>query len=429
MTTYQQNMLPSAPITKIHGRYYDLSTFKHPGGDVAIESAFGRDATELFESHHLFSNREAMSAMLDKYRIPDPSPENAIASNDVYDWDATLKSEFTQQLHSRVRAVLGSAKDIKANTCRAFEYVMLFAVHAVCYYYFIRGEWWASIAHGIMLWVYGVNIFHDASHFACSYAYPRLNQWLLWSGPVFATPYVWLHQHIIAHHSFPNVPGRDPDLYHTPVITRHSHDIRLRPVYKHQPIAGFVRFPLAIVFGLGLRNGLQATHAQKINRVVELSNTTHINPASTLPRLLLMVCVIAGIPLASLGFSFKALAFMVIPYGIFSTCFMVSSQVNHLVPDADEHAVDPNFFIHQIKTGHNVAPMSYLTGLLMGGLNLQIEHHLFPSVNHTHLRKIAPIVKQLCGEYGIPYNESPSLWIALKKHAAHLLKFSRDKTT
>lgn len=58
---------------------------------------------------------------------------------------------------------------------------------------------------------------------------------------------------------------------------------------------------------------------------------------------------------------------------------------------------------------------------------MQTEHHLFPSVNHCHLHKLAPHVKRICQKYGVQYNESPTLWHALVEHVNHLRNYSFKK--
>jgi linoleoyl-CoA desaturase len=75
-------------------------------------------------------------------------------------------------------------------------------------------------------------------------------------------------------------------------------------------------------------------------------------------------------------------------------------------------------------TSNNVNTNSYLVYLLTGGLNFQIEHHLFPSVNHCHLYKIKPIVKKLCKKYNISYQEYPTMISALKAHYQHIINMS-----
>lgn len=58
---------------------------------------------------------------------------------------------------------------------------------------------------------------------------------------------------------------------------------------------------------------------------------------------------------------------------------------------------------------------------------MQIEHHLFPSVNHCHLHKLQPVVRELCKKHGVPYNVSPSLFEAVKAYIRHLEDYSHPK--
>lgn len=110
---------------------------------------------------------------------------------------------------------------------------------------------------------------------------------------------------------------------------------------------------------------------------------------------------------------YKALAFSLVPHMIFSLCFMVWSQVSHNTPTACD-AESTNWYRHQVATSHNVAPGSIVTFFLSGGLSLQIEHHLFPTVNHWHLRKLQPIIQSICQKHGVEYRYSPSIFDALR---------------
>ena len=94
-------------VTKIHDKYYDLTDFKHPGGVIAVAMAYGRDATELFESMHQFADRAKLQVILAKYEVEDISKIDVpIISNDVYDWQETKTSAFTKELHEVVNQVL-----------------------------------------------------------------------------------------------------------------------------------------------------------------------------------------------------------------------------------------------------------------------------------------------------------------------------------
>jgi delta11-fatty-acid desaturase len=167
----------------------------------------------------------------------------------------------------------------------------------------------------------------------------------------------------------------------------------------------------------------QALNNTAFNRVVPFAQNKYVNSDYERIRLSFYFFVIHIIPFLLHGLTLKALLFSIIPIYLFSVCFMISSQINHLTPHTHEQFSN-NFFIHQILTSHNVATDNYFVFLFTGGLNMQIEHHLFPSVNHCHLHKIQPHVRDLCKKYGIKYSESPSLWEALCQHVAHLRKFS-----
>jgi fatty acid desaturase len=135
-------------------------------------------------------------------------------------------------------------------------------------------------------------------------------------------------------------------------------------------------------------------------------------------------------------FSFgKAFAFGLFPMVIFSICFICVSQLGHVTPETTPVEVDPitkdgsgsrlDFYEHQISQTHNFGVDSLLCYYLSGGLNLQVEHHLFPGVNHCHLRELAPHVKMLCRKHNIAYHEASSGFLeALCKYLSVLAEMS-----
>ena len=219
--------------TKIHKKYYDLSGFDHPGGMIAISLAASRDATELYELHHQFSDKIRVSSILKKYEIPESACPEKILDSDVYDWEKTLSSEFTQELKQIARKELG--RDIKANNQRWIQYTTLALLLLSQFYAFKVGYWLSIFTFPLSLWIFSVNVFHDATHFAISENWV-VNKFGMNAGFMLATPYHWLHQHTIGHHSFPNVIGKDPDLYHAPEALRHSHDVPITNAHRIQHI-------------------------------------------------------------------------------------------------------------------------------------------------------------------------------------------------
>jgi delta11-fatty-acid desaturase len=101
---------------------------------------------------------------------------------------------------------------------------------------------------------------------------------------------------------------------------------------------------------------------------------------------------------------FYAVKHIIIPYFLLSIIFNVNASLNHLHKDSIK-GQNKNWYIHQVTTANNFGnhyPHYYLSI----GLNYQIEHHLFPTINHCHLRDIQPIVKSLCEKHGIPYHHT-----------------------
>ena len=83
---------------------------------------------------------------------------------------------------------------------------------------------------------------------------------------------------------------------------------------------------------------------------------------------------------------------------------------------AEDGSVENNWAIHQMKTTSNFANGSVIFSWLIGGLNYQIEHHLFPNICHVHYKDIAPIVKETAKEFGVPYYHNKTFYSALVSH-------------
>ena len=88
-------------------------------------------------------------------------------------------------------------------------------------------------------------------------------------------------------------------------------------------------------------------------------------------------------------------------------------------------SLDTERLQHQMQTSSNFGVKSRLLTWLCGGLNFQIEHHLFPNMCHVHYRKIAPIVKKTAQEFGLPYRADMSFAKALKLHTSMLKSLGR----
>jgi linoleoyl-CoA desaturase len=98
-------------------------------------------------------------------------------------------------------------------------------------------------------------------------------------------------------------------------------------------------------------------------------------------------------------------------------------QLAHCVEEADfprvtagTHSIDNAWAIHQVQTTINFSRGNRALTWLLGGLNYQIEHHLFPEVSHCHYPAVAVIVKQACADFGVRYQEHDSFWSGVCSH-------------
>ncbi len=112
-------------------------------------------------------------------------------------------------------------------------------------------------------------------------------------------------------------------------------------------------------------------------------------------------------------------------------CISIVFQTAHIMPDTKfplpdgVGKIENERLLHQLATTCNFCPQSKLFSWLIGGLNFQIEHHLFPHISHVHYQHIAPIVKKTTEEFGIPYHTYPTFVSAIKSHSKMLHTLGR----
>ena len=104
----------------------------------------------------------------------------------------------------------------------------------------------------------------------------------------------------------------------------------------------------------------------------------------------------------------------------------VMGEAEYPVPSEDRK-MENNWAIHQLKNTVNFSPRSSMMFWFAGGLNFQVEHHLFPYISHVHYPQISKIVKRTAQAYGIPYHEIPSFFSALREHGRMLKKLGRGE--
>ena len=106
-------------------------------------------------------------------------------------------------------------------------------------------------------------------------------------------------------------------------------------------------------------------------------------------------------------------------------------QTAHVVPNCEfvypsSEEIRTSWHRHQLNTTANFAQKNKIVTYLLGGLNFQIEHHLFPSICHVYYPEISKILKETAVEFNLPYHENNSIWSTIALHYSMLKKLGRE---
>ena len=421
-------------LTRIHSKWYDLTTFKHPGGPIAVSLIHQRDGTALFESHHPFLARSKLQQILSKYEVPKAQEvERGCKLMDerddgYYTWDTIDDDEFVSDLKGFVNDYftdLAKKRGVtlhEATKATPVRWVLILTLWAslICTLpWYLSGNWAFLFITPAWAWVVGANFWHDGLHFSLSTDW-RINAWMPYLFPCFASPWMWYHEHVIGHHAYPNVDHKDPDLAHAPQLMREHCSIKWRPSHVGQSRWHHVLLVWSVAVGIGLEllNDWKANTKLSYNNAVPFFALSKPRAAAHLLGRLVYAFFMHFWPYLTFPL-WKAIIWTIVSNAVLSICFMINTQINHLT-DVTAHASDStNFYKHQILTAQNFGNDSWFCYLMSGGLNYQIEHHLFPNINHCHLPALSAGVKRICKKHGVPYHHASGYVEAMKTHWAH----------
>lgn len=274
----------------------------------------------------------------------------------------------------------------------------------------------------------GFNIMHDGMHGSFS-RYKWLNELAgLSLNFLGANNFMWRSKHNIIHHTYTNIEGLDDDIEAKPLL-------RLCETQKHYYIHRFQHFYFWFAYSLlyiwwVLFTDYKKYFLRKIGPIPlkKMHISDHI---SFWGFKLLHAFLFIGLPIYVVGFSSWIIGFLI--YAMFtgfvlSIVFQLAHTVEHThFPQANELTgkMDDEWAVHQLKTTANFATRNKLICWWVGGLNFQVEHHLFPRISHVHYPAISKIIKKACQDFNIPYIEYPKMRLAIVSHVSHLKNLSR----
>jgi linoleoyl-CoA desaturase len=282
---------------------------------------------------------------------------------------------------------------------------------------------------GVVCAFIGFNVCHDAIHGAFS-ANKHTNKILsMVFHLVGANPYVWNITHNVVHHTYTNIPGHDEDIEIAPGLIRiHAEDKLL----FHQRFQQWYAFPL---YGLASLSWVLRKDFKKFFQK-NIGARKNVHPKveyfnlffyKALYYILFIVFPILFIEIvwwhALVGFVLLHLAQGITMGLVFQLAHVVEGTA-FPVPNQNGN-MEEAWAEHQMNTTANFATDSPMAAFFLGGLNRQIEHHLFPKVCHVHYGRISAIVKQTALEFGIPYHENTTFVAALGSHYRMLKQMGR----
>lgn len=283
---------------------------------------------------------------------------------------------------------------------------------------------WAGIGVsallGFVLAGIGFNIMHDANH--GSYSTKKwVNDLLgLTLNALGSNAFIWRQKHNIIHHTYTNVDGMDDDIAKSPVIRQCSTQV-WKPAHRVQHIYLWVAYALSSILWIFVTDFVK--YGTKMIYTTELKKMDRSEHIIFWASKILYVVFYMALPIAIVGWGAWAVGYFTMNVALGLTLSVVF-QLAHVVEETEfeytsgeeDMVIENEWAIHQLKTTADFARGNKMISWFVGGLNYQVEHHLFPKISHVHYPAISKIVEQKCKEFNVDYHAMPTMWAAIGSH-------------
>jgi len=441
--------------TIIDGVAYDITDFMrtHPGGADLLLLAVGRDASVLFHSYHRRLNvaQQVLVKLpridIDKIPLPSPvfgrrslTPGSAVSSarstpppitssTPLHLLNSPLYNEIRREVNEYfARHSSSSGGPLRSRGGMVLKSLLLLFLTAFTYFLVVfRGVWLLAPLLGILFAINGFAIQHDANHgaFSCSRLVNTLAGFV--DDLIGGSGLMWRHQHMLAHHAYPNDSEWDVDSFGNYPILKLNPALPAKWWHRYQHI--YIIFLYSLI-------ALDYSVMDIVNYLRGRYAHIDLHPLRLQDHLLFIIGKVAHFSLVLLipvwveGWAWwRVIGGVYLPLelcgGLFlASLFAVSHNTEQAAYNLPKDAADshggvkagassstgdvPCWAEMQIRTSCNWSCSSTFWLWVSGGLNYQIEHHLFPAVAHIHYPAIHRIVKRICQQRSIPYNEYAS---------------------
>lgn len=349
------------------------------------------------------------------------------------------QNDFHAVLNQRVNEYFKSRQLTRhADWRMKLKTVIMLALYCVPYFLII-GEVFSSILGVLMMCVLmgfglagiGLSVMHDACHGSYSNN-PLVNKWLGYTLNLMgATSFNWKIQHNVLHHTYTNVHEHDEDVSQRGIF-RLNPNADWKPFHRFQFLYAWFFYGLMTFAWVFIKDVTRLRKYQKNGLVERVKGSSREEWMILIITKVLYFTYALVLPCLLLPYSFWQifLGFFIVHY-VAGFILAIVFQPAHVTSDSifpmpDESlTLENNFYIHQILTTKNFATKNTWLSWYVGGLNFQIEHHLFPNICHVHYKSIAPIVKATIQEFDLPYYEEKTFSKAIFEHGMSLYHFGK----
>mmetsp|Transcript_24824 Transcript_24824/g.43546 ORF Transcript_24824/g.43546 Transcript_24824/m.43546 type:complete len:466 (-) Transcript_24824:56-1453(-) len=391
----------------IDGFVYDITSFDHPGGE-SINIFGGNDATTQYKMIHPYHTTKHLEKMKVVGRVPDYVSE--------YKWDTPFEREIKREVFKIVHR--GKEFGTTGYLSRAVLYISFF--------FFLMYRWTQetsfslAIVYGVSMALIGLNVQHDANHGAASRKVWINNVLGLGADFIGGSKWLWMEKHW-THHTYTNHRDKDPDgLAAEPFLLFNDYDLSSpkRAGYHAFQALYFVfilsGYWLSAVFDFPMIFYLQDRGALKVGIRLDNEWINSRRKYAVSLRILYYVLNI-GFPLYN-DFSWRTVAHINVMGIAGSLALGLLFTLSHNFENAERDPTKPVretgepvcWFKCQVETSSTYG--GFISGCLTGGLNFQVEHHLFPRMSSAWYPYIAPAVREICQKHGVRYTYYPWVW-------------------
>lgn len=348
------------------------------------------------------------------------------------------QSDFVKTLRKRVDAYFKENQLPKTGGLRIkVKAIFMLAIYTVPYFLMLFGviqNVWIMLGMSILMGFgmagIGLSVMHDANHGSFS-----RKKWLNKIAG-FSINFLggnvnnWKAQHNILHHSYTNIEGYDEDIEPGSIL-RFSPNAEKKKIHRYQHFFAWFLYGLMTMSWTFKKDFTDVVRYENMGLLKQLRTSFSKELWLIIATRLVYFIYMLLIPALLLEVSWWQLiiGFLTVHFVAGLTLALIF-QLAHVMEDTEfpmpkDGDIKNQWAVHQLQTTLNFANGNRLLTWLIGGLNFQVEHHLFPHISHVHYRKIAPIVRKTAQEFQLPYNSIPSFFQALASHGRMLYQLGR----